>query len=468
MKSSSTFFALIALWAVAYVSVSGFLQVNDISRSRMRFCAVGRRCRRSSALDMKTMEPKSFKRYMQVVTWRDPELENLYPILCSIENSCRDINRLMRRISTDDIGGLAGGKINIQGEEQKQLDVIANRIMKTSLCGSGKMSIIASEEEDEACLCSDVMSSNTFSGEYAAVFDPLDGSSNVDSGLPTGTIFGVYKNPNYGSQDPASVVKQKGSNLVIAGYCLYAAATHLVITVRSGLHQFTLDDVTGEFYLTKENIKIPQVGGIYSFNAANQDAWHHSVRHYFSDFKKSQVSMYDLAKPRKIVNRYNPVTKQVYQEFQIGDRKKSLEAIKEVEMARLSEEDLKMEGAAAERAAAADREMPPQVGPNGVKPSARYMGALVADAHNIISNGGIFAYPGTITKPNGKIRLLYEANPMAMVFEQAGGMASNGFKRILDLQIDDIHVRTPIFIGSVMNIAALQRYCSFYESPEEM
>ena len=92
----------------------------------------------------------------------------------------------------------------------------------------------------------------------------------------------------------------------------------------------------------------------------------------------------------------------------------------------------------------------------------------MADAHNIISNGGIFAYPGTITKPNGKIRLLYEANPMAMVFEQAGGMASNGFKRILDLQIDDIHVRTPIFIGSVMNIAALQRYCSFYESPEEM
>ena len=280
--------------------------------------------------------------------------------------------------------------------------------------------------------------------------------------LPTGTVFGVYRNPNYDLHDPVSVVKQKGCNLVVAGYCLYSAATHLVITLGSGVQQFTLDDITGEFYLTKESFRIPQIGGIYSFNAANQNSWHHSVQHYFHDFKKAKVSMYDLAKPRKVVHRYNPTTKQVYQEFQSGDRKKSLEAMKEVEIARLQEEDLKMEGAASERAAAACRKTSSE-SPNGVKPCARYMGALVADAHNILCNGGIFAYPGTVTKPSGKIRLLYEANPMAMVFEQAGGMASNGFQRILDIPIDDIHVRTPIFIGSAMNVAALQRYCSFYE-----
>lgn len=139
------------------------------------------------------LERKTFKRFMQVELWRKPELENIYPVLCSIEFACRDINRLMRRVTTDNLSGYNGGiegakgSVNIQGEDQKKLDVISNRIMKTSLCCSGKVSMVASEEDEEPCLCSTVTDNIAFTGEYAAVFDPLDGSSNIDSGLPTGT-----------------------------------------------------------------------------------------------------------------------------------------------------------------------------------------------------------------------------------------------------------------------------------------
>jgi fructose-1,6-bisphosphatase I len=135
-----------------------------------------------------------FKRFMQIELYRKPELESIYPILCSIEKACLDINRLMRRISTDNLSGLnLGGSVNIQGEDQKKLDVVANRIMKIALCCTGEVSLIASEEDDEPCLCSKITDNAAFTGKYTAVFDPLDGSSNIDSGLPTGTIFGIYK-----------------------------------------------------------------------------------------------------------------------------------------------------------------------------------------------------------------------------------------------------------------------------------
>lgn len=294
---------------------------------------------------------KTFKRFMQIELWRTPELESLYPILCSIETACRDINRLMRRISTDNLDGLHGN-MNIQGEDQKKLDVIANRVLKNALCCSGKISIIASEEDDKPCLCSDITDNAAFSGEYAAVFDPLDGSSNIDSGLPTGTIFGIYQNPKYGITDPLTTIKQKGSELLVAGYCLYSAATHIVITLRTGLHMFTLDDVTGEFYLTKSNLKIPRSGPIYSFNDANSVSWHPAVNYFINDLKSNHI-----------VSRTN------------------------------NNSNIKK------------------------PPSARYMGALIADTHNILNNGGIFGYPGTTIKPEGKLRLLYEANPIALIME---------------------------------------------------
>ena len=258
--------------------------------------------------------------------------------------------------------------------------MIANRILKTALCCSGEVFVVASEEDDEPCLCSVVTDNSAFSGDYAAVFDPMDGSSNIDSGLPTGSIIGVYKQPKYSQPDVSATVLQKGSELIFACYCLYSASTHLVCTLRSGVHQFTLDDVSGEFYLTQSNIQIPTSGPIYSFNDANSEKWDPKVRQYLTDFKSAGTG----------------------------------------------------------------------------KPVARYMGALVADIHNIMRKGGIFGYPGESNKPKGKLRLLYEANPIALILEQAGGRASSGTQRILDIPVTSVHQRTPLFLGSRDNVLALE------------
>lgn len=234
---------------------------------------------------------------------------------------------------------------------------------------------------------------NKLSGDYAAVFDPLDGSSNVDCGLPTGTVFGIYKKPPYGEADPDTTVMQKGSSLVVAGYCLYAASTHIVLTLRTGLHMFTLDDVSGEFHLTRSNIRMPKSGPIYSFNDASIAEWDPpGVRNFLQDLKSQNLVGVDESK----------------------------------------------------------------------KPTLRYMGALVADTHNIILNGGIFGYPATGKAPNGKLRLLYEAIPLSLIIEEAGGRSTNGRRRILDLQVPEIHARTPLFLGSADQVTALERYIKFY------
>lgn len=385
--------------SLAGILVLSLFGANCVKRSA-HWSGHGRRAEALRPLDMSSEaggapRPKTFKRFMQVELYRFPELENLYPILCGLETACRDINRLMRRISTDNLQGLQGN-INVQGEDQKRLDVIANRIMKQALCCTGQISIVASEEEDKPCLCSAVTDS-TFSGDFAAVFDPLDGSGNIDSGLPTGTIFGIYRNPSFGPKDPLTVVQQKGSSLVVAGYCLYSAACHLCITLRSGLHMFTLDDVTGEFYLTQSNVKIPREGPIYSFNEANSRSWQPAVNYFLSDFRDKRIQ------------------------------------------------------SAGSKA-----------------PSARYMGALVADAHNILLNGGIFGYPATASSPSGKIRLLYEANPMALIFEQAGGMASTGTSRVLDVSVASVHQRTPVYFGSIEPVEQLQNYIAFHDTLSKM
>jgi fructose-1,6-bisphosphatase I len=381
-------------------------------------------CLHSSPNDINLSDRKTYKRFMQIELWRQPEMEGILPILISIEQACSDINRLMRRVSTDNLTGYQQGganatnSVNVQGEDQKKLDIIANRIMKTALCCSGKVSILVSEEDDKACLCSDVTDNQAFNGEYAAVFDPLDGSSNVDSGLPTGTIFGIYRNPNYGSTDPQQVVKQKGSELVVAGYCLYSAATHIVITLRTGVHIFTLDDVEGTFYLTRSNVKIPRSGNIYSFNDANSEDWDPAIRFFINDLKNDRVPGRSNGKPSPLPPAL-PATPT---------------------------------GQAA---------VIPETKPRKTNAVARYMGALVADSHNLLLHGGIFGYPATAKNPKGKLRLLYEANPLALIFEEAGGMAINGKGRILDTKVDNVHQRTPLFLGSVDEIIALQKYINF-------
>eukprot|EP01039_Chlorochromonas_danica_P004312 gene4312-4733_t len=393
------FHGMILPWRQALSSSQALCASNDPSSSSSSAFAPAT----ASSITSLPTERKTFKRFIQIELWRNSELEALYPILCSLETACRDINRLMRRISTDDLDGYhqssqsGNSSVNIQGENQKKLDVIANRIMKIALCCSGKVDVVASEEEDIPCLCSQVVDNAAFSGDYAAVFDPLDGSSNIDCGLPTGSIFGIYRKPKFVATDALGLVKQKGNQLLVAGYCLYSSATHIVITMRTGLHIFTLDDVTGEFYLTKSNVRVPRSGGIYAFNDANSRSWSPAVLNYISDFKNGCLV-----------------------------------------------------GSSSSR-----------------KPSARYTGALVADIHNILFNGGIFGYPGSHSRPQGKLRLVYEANPLAMVIEEAGGMATDGINRILDVPVRDIHQRTPLFIGSVEEVSALEKYFSFYHHSKE-
>jgi fructose-1,6-bisphosphatase I len=226
-------------------------------------------------------------------------------------------------------------------------------------------------------------------GDYVAVFDPIDGSKNIDSSLPVGTIFGVYKAAP-GTKAGEKTFLQKGTEMVAAGYCLYSATTVLVITMGSGVDGFTLDPDQGDFLHTHPDIRIPSAGPIYSFNEAN-----------FHDYS-------------------TPV-------------QKYLDALKA--------------GSSATR----------------IRSNARYVGALVADVHNILIKGGVYGYPGTRDNPNGKLRLLYEGNPMAMIMEQAGGAASTGKGRILDVKPSEIHMRIPTFLGSIDNVYELDQFHQYYE-----
>jgi len=345
---------------------------------------------------------KTFQRYLEIETWRQPEFRSLEPVLRSVADSCKQINKIVQRAQTDDLYGVAldvdGNPLddNVQGEVQQQLDVLCNTIMLRAFCGGGSSSIhsVASEEEDEPRCCSVVMSDAAFAvGEYIAVFDPIDGSKNIDSSLPVGSIFGIYKNQP-GSVVDDSTFLQDGKALVAAGYCLFSATCVLVLTHGKGVNGFTLDPDNGKFLHTLKDIRIPRKGNIFSFNEANYRGFDEPVQKFL---------------------------------------------------------DLLKEGTSKS---------------GGKTMTARYIGALVADVHNILINGGIYGYPGTRTNPNGKLRLLYECAPMAMIIEQAGGAASTGRKRILDVKPTEIHQRIPLFIGSVENVFELDQFYEYYETDD--
>jgi len=347
---------------------------------------------------------KTYSRYLEIESWkRGPAARDLEPVLRSVGEACKQINRIVQRAQTDDLYGVAvdaqGNPLedtNIQGEVQQKLDLVCNAIMLKMFCGSSKgvIAAVASEEEDEPRTCPDVMGDNAFAmGDYVAVFDPIDGSKNIDSSLPVGTIFGIYKCPP-GTKTTEKTFLQKGNEMVAAGYCLYSATTVLVLTMGSGVDGFTLDPDKSVFLHTHPDIRIPSYGPIYSFNEAN-----------FHDFSSP-------------VQRY-------------------LDALKE--------------GSSS----------------SGIRSNARYVGALVADVHNVLINGGIYGYPGTRTNPDGKLRLLYESNPMGMIMEQAGGAASTGVGRILDVDPTEIHMRVPTFLGSMDNVYELDQFHQYYDDEEE-
>ena len=344
-----------------------------------------------------------------------PELVELVSVLTSVERACKTISNLVRKapISGSALLGLeeGGGSINVQGEEQKKLDVITNTVLKNALRFSGKMAVLASEEEDAPVGMDDDASSNyKFEKEvvieegqkYIAVFDPLDGSSNVDANIPTGTIFGIYEEPEgcevdangdgvvSGAElrDCLGATLQEGNKLVVSGYCLYSAATSFVMSFGGGTCQgFTLDESVGEFVLTQPNMKIPTRGKpIYSINEANRWQWNEPLRNYVTAIQK-------------------------------GD------------------------------------------GQTGKQYTARYLGSMVGDIHRTLLYGGLFGYPGDTKNPNGKLRLLYEAAPIAYLMEAAGGKAVDGEGgRILDIDPTNVHQRVPCFFGSADDVDEMRSY----------
>ena len=270
----------------------------------------------------------------------------------------------------------------MQGEDQKKLDVLTNEIMVKALIASGQAALLVSEEEENVIIVSE---HGGHSGKYCIVFDPLDGSSNIDAGVNIGTIFGIYR-VREGSQGSLEDVLRPGREMVAAGYCMYGSSANIVLSTGNGVNGFTLDNSVGEFILTHPNIQIPARGKIYSINEGNSMYYHEPVLKYLDSVKYPK---------------------------------------------------------------------------DGSKPySARYIGSMVADVHRTLLYGGIFCYPADKKSKDGKLRLLYEGFPMAYLAEQAGGVATTGEKRVLDVEPKNIHERVPIFLGSKDDV---QDLLSFYQ-----
>lgn len=297
---------------------------------------------------------------------------DLTRLLNDIGIAAKIVNREIRRAGLADINGLYG-EVNVQGEEQKKLDVFANNQFINALKHGGMCAALASEENEDMIIFGNQYS---MKGKYVVAFDPVDGSSNIEVNIPIGTIFSIYKRLTpAGTSATLDDLLQPGNSLVAAGYVIYGSSTMLVYTTGNGVNGFTYDATVGLFFLSHPDMKIPSKGTIYSINEANYI--------YFPDGVKKYIKY--CQEDDKATNRpYN----------------------------------------------------------------TRYVGSLVADVHRNILRGGIFIYPGTLKNPQGKLRLLYECIPMAFIVEQAGGKASDGYHRIMDLDPYDLHQRSPLFIGS--------------------
>jgi fructose-1,6-bisphosphatase I len=336
-------------------------------------------------------------RFMNEVAMLNPDLRELTTLFGAIETACKAIANLVKRSqlpSSESLG--LQGETNVQGEDQKKLDVITNDLLKRALRFSGRIGVLASEEEDEPVDLTVGASSEIIIEEgekYVAVFDPLDGSSNVDAGIPTVTIIGVYEHDETCYIDPSLMDEdrtdqeaqclantlQPGTNLVAAAYCLYSSSTFFVVTLGCGVYMFTLDENIGEFVLSKPNVKIPTEASIYSFNEANIDMWDEPMRQTVQAWRKG-------------------------------------------------------------------------TGITGTRFSSRYVGSMVADVHRTLLYGGVFGYPADRKNPNGKLRLLYEGAPMSFIMEQAGGISTTGTERVMEISPDVVHQRVPIVMGSRVHV----------------
>ena len=295
------------------------------------------------------------------------ELSNLLYDICL---AAKIIAASIRRAGLVNILGTSG-RLNVQGEEQQKLDIFANETLKNCLKHTGRVCVMGSEEDDDII----PVPPEYPVGKYAVLFDPLDGSSNIDVNSAVGTIFSIHRRLSMEGRGTVADVLQPGCHQVSAGYVMYGSSTMLVYTTGQGVHGFTLDPTIGEFLLSHERIVTPRIGTYYSVNESNFGRWDRAVQAAVRGLK--------------------------------GDI------------------------------------------PDGVKPkNSRYIGSLVADFHRNLINGGVFLYPADSKNTNGKLRLLYEASPMAFIAEQAEGSATDGVNRILDIVPDSLHQRTPLVIGS--------------------
>ncbi|MBA4198535.1 MAG: class 1 fructose-bisphosphatase [Chitinophaga sp.] len=301
----------------------------------------------------------------------------------------RDIGLAAKRVNVEvnkaglvDILGDAG-TINVQGEDVKKLDIYANNQFMGVLQHGISCAGIGSEELDEVVVFDDEVSNNS---KYVVLFDPLDGSGNIDVNISIGTIFGVYRRiSKVGTPCTAADFLQAGNRQVAAGYIVYGSSTMLVYATKRGVNGFTLDQGIGEFSLSHPDIKCPPSGRIYSVNHGNFFQYEKSVQQYINVCQKKDKT-------------------------------------------------------------------------NGGPYTQRYIGSMVADVHRNLLKGGIFMYPGTTGKPKGKLRLLYECNPFAFIVEVAGGKATDGKQRILDIVPTELHQRSPLFIGSTDMMNELESY----------
>lgn len=268
------------------------------------------------------------------------------------------------------------GEVNVQGESVKKMDVYANEVFISVFKQSGLVCRLASEEMDNPYYIPE----NCPIGRYTLVYDPIDGSSNIDTNINVGSIFAIRQQEGEDLDSSATDLLQPGHKQIAAGYILYGPSTMLVYSIGQGVHAFTLDPSLGEFILSTENISIPSHGPVYSANEGNFWQWDESIRDYI-----------------RYMHRHEGYT-------------------------------------------------------------ARYSGALVGDFHRILFQGGVFLYPGTVKKPEGKLRLLYESAPLAYLVEQAGGRASDGKQNILDIVSSQLHQRTPLIIGSKDDVALVESF----------
>ena len=304
-----------------------------------------------------------------------------------VARACKSISQAVNKGALGGVLGTAGSE-NVQGEVQKKLDIIANEVLIEANEWGGHLAAMASEEMDEIL----PIPNRYPAGEYLLLFDPLDGSSNIDVNVSIGTIFSVLKKQNDDPSkiDPVSTKDflQPGRQQVAAGYCVYGPQTTLVLTVGDGVAMFTLDREQGSFVLTQENVTIPADTQEFAINMSNMRHWDEPVKRYIDEC---------------------------------------------------------LQGAE---------------GPRGKNFNMRWIASMVADVHRILTRGGVFMYPWDKREPNkpGKLRLMYEANPMSWLIEQAGGAATNGQQRIMDIEPTQLHQRVSVILGSKNEVERVTAY----------